>query len=426
MTHSRPFRVCFTGNLSQPILEPLASMIHGAEGRVEINGIGQWTVDTGRICETIPLAPMPKEPLGFLKSRVKKSVKKTSTIQSPGSTRRSFKSRCLRLAMRVNDSIDRGLHSSRFRQMLSQSDLIHLHGAFNSRAFRMLAHGQIPKPLVVSLWGSDIFRKSDLALVAVQQKLFRKADAITVSSPEFRETVLAKYGLELRDKIHLTQFSPTFEGIQKLDAAEGRQTFRKSHSINDNSMVLCVGHNGTRECQHLELLTSLSRLPETLKQRLHIVVPMTYAGTPSYQSEVRAAAEQTGIEYTQLTEFMSDEEVASLRHASDLLIYAPVSDAFSATVTQFLATNTICILGSWLPYNTRRRAGLKYWEIDSPSDAGKVLESLLLDWQPTCDSVQENQQISFDFFDSTKLGTQWIRAYEAAAKTDILTVRDNE
>ena len=111
---------------------------------------------------------------------------------------------------------------------------------------------------------------------------------------------------------------------------------------------------------------------------------------------------------------MSNAEVARQRLASDLFVFAPISDAFAASVSQALLSGSVVICGSWLPYTARRRAGFQYWEIDAPSQLAETLRDILRRWpQPLADCAG-NPALAKAFFDSERLGKQWYAAYADA------------
>lgn len=104
----------------------------------------------------------------------------------------------------------------------------------------------------------------------------------------------------------------------------------------------------------------------------------------------------------------------NLRLPTEVLVYAPVSDAFSGSVSQALACGTVAIIGSWPPYKARARAGFKYHEIDSPSDAGECLGKVIENLEIESLQSSGNRQLSLDFFSAQRIGTQWVGVYESA------------
>jgi len=300
-----------------------------------------------------------------------------------------------------------------FQNFATRADLLHLHGMFLNESHYYLAR-RSPLPLVVSCWGSDVLRTSNLRTAAIQQKILRRASAITVTGPEFKEIVLSKYGRELEPKIYNTFFDPGVKAFASGNRERASQRFRIKWSIPDRSRIISIGHSGTPTNQHLKLLNSIRLTRESLNESLFFVVPMTYGASREYQEDVRAYMKEAGLQGIVFEAFLPDSEVLDMRLATDILIYAPVSDAFSGSVSQALAAGNVVILGSWLPYKARTRAGFNYYEIDAPSEAGAALVELVRNLPAAQQVCHQNRKRSAEFFDSVNLGRAWIAAYEGA------------
>ena len=300
-----------------------------------------------------------------------------------------------------------------FGSLHKEYDLLHVHGMFLSGVHYWLLNGKSP-PFVVSCWGSDVLRNSNVKTIKVQQKLLRKASAITVSGPEFKEVVLSKYGRDLAPKIHFAIFDPELKSIPIAKRSPAGKNFRNKFCVESDQKIVAIAHNGNPDNRHLEIINSLSELSVSEKESVFCVLQMTYGVTSDYVLEVQEALDSAGLSGVTLTDFMSHEDLLELRLATDILIYAPVSDAFSASVTQALAVGTVVILGSWLPYKIRVRAGFYYTEIDSVSESATAVNCVLKNWDEQQSLAEPNRALSVSFFDRERLGQGWCGAYEAA------------
>ena len=111
---------------------------------------------------------------------------------------------------------------------------------------------------------------------------------------------------------------------------------------------------------------------------------------------------------------MSDEEVYQLRADTDILLYAPVSDAFSASVTQALAAGSVVITGAWLPYKSRKISGFKYHEISNLSDAGSSIQQVIDNWGDHAGRGRENRKLAANIYSERAIGQGWVSAYKKA------------
>lgn len=299
----------------------------------------------------------------------------------------------------------------------AQTDVYHVHGLFYDRTHRLLTK-YATKPIVVSPWGSDVLRIADPAMSACQQEVLRRSEVITISNIEFQEIVLAKYGRDLADKVMPAFFSPS---LGDLPSAPRGVLFPDCLPVGGQQKgakkLVAVGHNGFRDNQHLGLLESLKDLTVEQKDALYVVLQMTYGCADDYRDEVAAKLEECGLQGTVIRDYMEEEQLNALRLSTDLFIYAAVSDGFSASVSQALAAGAVCVVGSWLPYKERVRAGFKYEEIDAVSDTAAVVQNVLGDWEYHLTCAEENRKRSAEFFDSERLGNLWIDCYQKAKQT---------
>lgn len=298
--------------------------------------------------------------------------------------------------------------------VVAEIDVFHVHGVSDARFTNQLLIGRSSLPIVVSCWGSDVLRVGKISEIKEQKKLLDRANVVTVSSPEFREIVLAKFGQCLRSKMRIAQFSPDLEGVLRGSREVEGVCFRESHRIGKDKICFGIAHNGHPGNQHLSILSGLDDLDQKLKERLFLVIPMTYGAQPEYVRKIRNKLEQLGIDFVVLTDFMTPTEVVGLRLALDVFVFAPQTDSFSATVSQALAAGVECILGSWLPYKLRTSAGFLYSQIDSPSEVGKALTYVVENYLGDADRQQTNKELSETFFEPAALGKAWKNVYREA------------
>lgn len=301
-------------------------------------------------------------------------------------------------------------HRSYFNHLLLNIDLVHLQSLFIGPAhYWLLSRPQIP--FVISCWGSDVLRNADCTNHLIQKSLLENASAITVTGLEFKEIVLAKFGRHLEPKIINTYFNP---GIEKIRTYANHHQFKIKPSCPKQIWRICLGHNGFKEGNHSLLIQEIATLPDNVKSKIELLIPMTYGAHSDYIEEIRYQAAQSGCQFKLFEDYMTDEEVYELRLITDILIFAPVSDAFSATVTQAFAAKTVVIVGTWLPYKTRLTTGFNYHEIRTYHEAGSCIMSILDHWDSEQLVLEENCKLADKLFSEKAIGSGWIKAYHLA------------
>ena len=189
---------------------------------------------------------------------------------------KSEKSRFDELINRVNRLFGVIHAVARAKWKMNEYDIIHLQGMFSPRYEEVLTRAFNKTPLLVSLWGGEVMMTCDIKSIKIHQKILNRADAMTVTGPEFKEIVLSKYGRHLDYKICETFFDPEVDPFCDGDRASSNRNFRKTHNIDENRTIVCVGHNGKEECQHIDVLESLGQMDPVLKRSIIVVLPMTY------------------------------------------------------------------------------------------------------------------------------------------------------
>lgn len=295
------------------------------------------------------------------------------------------------------------------RSALHDYDLYHWHFAKPENLF---AIDYIPpgSPLILSFWGSDLYRTAGVPEYSRQLHACERASVITMASPEMREAFLAKFGRHLQDKVRLVTFGTDKLGSCDL-GANGRTEFLERHGIPTDRIVICVGHNGQRANQHLAVLEQLGALPTRLLKKTAIVVPMTYGATPDYLAEVQRALESLPTMGHVLSERLDDEAVGQLRNATDVCVHIPVSDQFSASMAESLYSGAVLITGMWLPYRLLRAAGIHYHEVAHVSEIARELSGVLEHYQEEKTRSHGNREKVRDLVSWDHAISGWLEVY---------------
>lgn len=341
------------------------------------------------------------------------SEKKNKTLKSR--LKQFIPTPCWRFIAKTKAQFLPIIYRKTWSRIFHQYDTLHLQGMFASPEMDfILKHWK--GNLIVSVWGSDLLRINDVKLIAKQQKLLRKADLVTFSGLEMREILLAKFGRSLKPKLKETFFSISLEVIDVLNKNEKnniRKQWLDSHGIAEQKKVICIGHNASEDNNHEKIIQALSELSDEHKQELFCVVPMTYGvSSLSYKSHIKKLITSAGLQGVVLEEFLSEQEVAELRLATDILLYAPESDAFSATVSQAIMAGSIVICGAWLPYGTRRMYGFNYLEFREFFELKEVVGNTLNCFSDIKQKMQKNKQLSLDFFECSRVSQKWLDVYD--------------
>jgi hypothetical protein len=283
---------------------------------------------------------------------------------------------------------DAALLSRGFDRSLVGYDLYHFHTLFVKVLWQLQ---QIPtdRPVVLSIWGSDLLRVAGAYEYERQLQAIERANLITMQSLELREIFLAKFGRQWRKKVRLTTFGTArLPMLKRKVDTETARAFKARHGWIDAEKVIVLGHAATPFDQHLPALSELGRLPVEVKERVALILPMAYGGSDAYVRLVEDQLRATGIRGTILRKMLGDEEIVCLRQLSDVFVYVPESDALSGSVQEALYAGNAVVTGAWLPYYSRLiRAGLPLTTIESMDELPMAL-GFACDGEPMIDEVE--------------------------------------
>ncbi len=178
--------------------------------------------------------------------------------------------------------------------------------------------------------------------------IYEKADAITFTNEsmvtafrDYYQTVsdyrILRFGLVNLELIDQLKETPKYLLLKKMQIPEGY-------------FYITVGYNASPFQHHNKVLKVLNNLPDSIKNKFLILLPMTYAGSRDYISEVEQKAQEYHLHYKIFNQYLTDNEVANIRYITDVMIHVPVSDQFSGSMLETLYANKILITGQWLQY----------------------------------------------------------------------------
>ena len=223
---------------------------------------------------------------------------------------------------------------------------------------------------VCSFWGSDLMRAGALALGRMKPYL-RACDAVSVHSELNRGMIRRLYGEDVAQKTALLYFGQT--GYADIDRARGRFTpaqCRARFGIAPDRFVICVGYSASSAQQQLEVIQALSLLPPERLGRVTLVLQQTYGeNDPAYVARTRELAGRLPCQTVALTQFLGPEDSAMLRLSADVFILAIRTDAFSASMQEYLYAGACVLKGAWLGYPQLEEMGI---ELESFRDFGDL------------------------------------------------------
>lgn len=288
-----------------------------------------------------------------------------------------------RIALNARDLARLGPFDVVHNNYLSQRDL-----ALGSRLARRF-HARF----VASFWGSDLLRASAGALRQMKPYL-KQTHALSVHNPLNLSLLQRTYGEEIAQKTHLLYFGQT--GYADIDAARERYSraqCRARFGIPEDAFVICVGYSASSAQQQLLAIQALDMLPPRMLEHVTVVLQQTYGeDDPAYVARTREAAGRLPCQTVVLTRFLGAEESAMLRLSADVFVLAIRTDAFSASMQEYLYAGACVLKGRWLVYPQLEELGIA---LPSFSDQAELTALLSLCLEDALHGLSPHQRDQF-------------------------------
>lgn len=226
--------------------------------------------------------------------------------------------------------------------------------------------------LILSYWGSDLLRIPKEKILSVG-KFVKHADFVTFDNIDLEMVFKRTYKWEKQMPSKVLLFGlPILDSIVQNN--KNAEKIREKWNIPEDKIVIAIGYNGIPEQQHKKVLSVIEKLDDCYKEKMVLLLQMSYGGTRQYRRSVVTRAKKTGSEYIDIQHFLTNEEVAELRIITDIYINAQITDAFSGSVCENLFSNTLLINARWLRYKELELYGFKYLEFNEINEIDHLIK----------------------------------------------------
>jgi len=209
------------------------------------------------------------------------------------------------------------------------------------------------KKLILSFWGGELIEQRILYSTTIYQhylkQLVKQADFI-INDKEGKANTLKQFPYFKGEYRAGSYGSAPIEALYDLMKFEKKETSKQSLGISAGKLTILIGYSGKRLHQHLPIISALAQHDE-LKNKVHILAPMTRDADTDYIESVKQALDNSGYEFTLLSgRYLSDKEIAQIRNATDIVLQFSLFDGFSRSIIECLCAKSVVIYGNWLGY----------------------------------------------------------------------------
>ncbi len=204
--------------------------------------------------------------------------------------------------------------------------------------------------------------------------------------------------------------------IEKLSQmSETKEECKRQMGISPEKTTVVLGYSGKMLHNHDKILNEIVK-HEGFKEvvdRLHFIFPMSRNFGASYCDDLEAVLKQNGCSYSMIKGYMSDDAVACLRKATDVMFQLSDFDGLSNSIKECLCANSVLISGDWFPtYHVLKDAGFKYLEVSDIEKAVDVFYKVIDNQQYYLDFVKDNKRLATQQYSWTECIKDWVKVYK--------------
>lgn len=235
-----------------------------------------------------------------------------------------------------------------------------------------------------SFWGSDLLRQPEKYLKS-EEKYLRNYEIISAAGYTLQEAYKKIYP-NLNVKFEVVPYGVSLiPYINKyIDDVNACKQFL---GFPFDKKIVAIGYNAIKQQQHDKVLKELEKIDN--KSDYFLVFQMSY-GKPdgNYVPDLLKQIANSGFEHKIIDTFLSMDELAKLRIATDVFINAQTTDAFANSFSENVFAKSQIINAKWLHYPELDMFPLHVNEFSDfseiPALLNKPIDNEKLEWNKKC------------------------------------------
>lgn len=238
--------------------------------------------------------------------------------------------------------------------------------------------------LYATFWGGEystikIFHSHSAYLKALD-RFIDQIDYMVNSEVENQK--MLKVFPQLKGKQLIGYFgSSPLDALFSIMEHESKRESKIKMDIEPDKFTVLIGYSGKKIHRHIPIINEIIKSGID-KNRIHLLAPMTRGASDDYVESVESCLEASGFSYTlQKGRFLSDEDIARLRNATDITLQFSDYDAFSRSILEVLCARSVMIYGSWLDYDSDlERVGMMAVKASSIAEGISKMKTVISDF----------------------------------------------
>lgn len=275
------------------------------------------------------------------------------------------------------------------------------------------------KLFLITFWGGDLLLANDNILTKYIP-LLENCDIIC-GPPESKIKFLNIYekynernntNYNFDEKIRSIFFGISiFDHINKVNSTSIINFKEKYDLPKKDTIYITIGYNASPHQQHKLLIDQLKNLNKKLRDKIFLLIPLTYGPDEKYKKEVINHIKKSGINHHIFSNYIDMQELANLRIISNIFLSIQVDDGFSASVSESIFANNVVLVGDWLRYGIYEDWGIIIYRVNMESYERKLID-IIENLDDYLQQINGNSQIIYDKLSWNAMLPKWKELYE--------------
>ncbi len=298
-------------------------------------------------------------------------------------------------------------------------DVIHCHYIFGIYANCSFLKTKCDK-LYFTFWGGELERSTYLKSHTLFKRKFSKV-LCQYSDGLVNSSLKTASHFQYKGKTPLVYYgafgSAALEILYALGDCGNKEEYKLFWGMPIEKITVQIGYSGRASMRYIEVIEELMGYEE-LKDKVHLVAPMTRGATKEYVDQVEALLEKSGYTYTLLKDkFLTEAEVAKLRLSVDVVLQMAVLDGFSRSIVECLCAGSVLVYGEWLGYDIKfKDDGFEGIGVSSINEACFLLKNIVDNPKKYDRMTDINQKRGRGRYLWSECIKDWVAVYKGTAK----------
>jgi hypothetical protein len=232
-------------------------------------------------------------------------------------------------------------------------DIVDIHFPKSRLFFVLRWIKKLSNNLVITPWGSDVFRVDGKKSIRHLTKIYEQADFVTVGKDTpMGQRIIEKFNVNPNKFVKLGWGGEFFDYIQENSCGVNVEEAKTRFGVNGRYVITC-GYNAQTAQRHFEIIDAINNVRSQLPNDITLLFPFTYGRTARsvlYCENVKNKAKECRLDFVAVEEHLDMPDLLKLRMATDIFVHVQTTDARSRCVMEYVACNKKVVHGSWMQY----------------------------------------------------------------------------